>query len=140
MNYIIRKAKIEDLEQLYPLVEEFVSSFMVDRDSLKNSLLSLVGDSDALLLVVEKESELVGYCLGFLHLTFYANGKVAWLEEIMIKSDYHRHGIGKALMEKFEIWAKDSGALLSALATRRASSFYDALGYEESATYYRKIL
>ena len=40
----------------------------------------------------------------------------------------------------FEAWAKNEGAVLAALATRRASSFYTAIGYEESASYFRKLL
>jgi len=81
----------------------------------------------------------VGYSLGFCHDTFYANGKVAWLEEIMVASSHRRDGVGEAMMMHFEAWAKSEGAVLSALATRRVSSFYQALEYEESATYFRKI-
>jgi hypothetical protein len=36
--------------------------------------------------------------------------------------------------------ARASGAAYVALATRRAGAFYDALGYQESATYFKKIL
>jgi len=43
-------------------------------------------------------------------------------------------------MEAFEAWAKQKGAILSALSTRRAAGFYEAIGYEESATYYRRLL
>jgi hypothetical protein len=35
--------------------------------------------------------------------------------------------------------AADGACLLVALATRRAAPFYRALGYEESATYFRKV-
>ena len=45
-----------------------------------------------------------------------------------------------ALMAEFERWATERGAALVALATRRAAPFYLALGYEESATYFRKLL
>ncbi|HEX8005064.1 MAG TPA: GNAT family N-acetyltransferase [Trebonia sp.] len=48
-------------------------------------------------------------------------------------------GIGRALMSAFEQWADTQGCALVALATRRAASFYRALGYEESATYFRKV-
>jgi hypothetical protein len=40
-------------------------------------------------------------------------------------------------MSAFEQWAAAQGC---ALATRRAAPFYRALGYEESATYFRKVL
>jgi hypothetical protein len=43
-------------------------------------------------------------------------------------------------MHVVESGAADRGAKLIALATRRAASFYEAIGYEVSATYYRKLL
>jgi hypothetical protein len=43
-------------------------------------------------------------------------------------------------MSAFEEWASGQGCVLVALATRRAAPFYRALGYEESATYFRKVL
>lgn len=36
--------------------------------------------------------------------------------------------------------AIERGSKLVALATRRASDFYKAVGYDESATYFKKIL
>ena len=43
-------------------------------------------------------------------------------------------------MSAFEQWAAVRDCALIALATRRAAPFYRALGYEESAAYFRKIL
>jgi hypothetical protein len=42
-------------------------------------------------------------------------------------------------MDAFEQWAAGQGCALVALATRRAAPFYRALGYEESAIYFRKL-
>ena len=81
-----------------------------------------------------------GYLLGFRHLTFYANGPVAWVEEIIVRGHDRERGIGRALMSAFEQWAAGQGCALVALATRRAAPFYRALGYEESAAYFRKVL
>lgn len=43
-------------------------------------------------------------------------------------------------MSAFERWAAAEGCALVALATRRAAPFYRAIGYEESAVYFRKLL
>jgi hypothetical protein len=43
-------------------------------------------------------------------------------------------------MSAFQQWAAIRDCALIALATRRAAPFYRALGYEESAVYFRKIL
>ena len=39
-----------------------------------------------------------------------------------------------------ETWVLSRGAALVSLATRRASAFWSAVGYEESAAYLRKLL
>jgi GNAT superfamily N-acetyltransferase len=85
------------------------------------------------------DGELVGYLLGFRHLTFYANGPVGWVEEILVRSGRRESGIGRALMTAFEDWAATGNCALVALATRRAKPFYLAIGYQESATYLRKL-
>jgi len=51
-----------------------------------------------------------------------------------------RQGVGRLLLQDFEQSAAERGAKLVALATRRAALFYQALGYHESATYFRKLL
>jgi GNAT superfamily N-acetyltransferase len=81
-----------------------------------------------------------GYVLGFVHDTFFANGTVAWIEEMFVSDTARRNGIGLALEREIEAWARDRDAKLIALATRKAASFYSAIGYEESAVYYRRIL
>jgi GNAT superfamily N-acetyltransferase len=78
--------------------------------------------------------------LGFDHYTFFANGRVAWVEELMVREPFRRQNIGQCLMQAFEAWAKARGCKLVGLATRRAAAFYQAIGYEESATYFRKLL
>jgi GNAT superfamily N-acetyltransferase len=72
--------------------------------------------------------------------TFYANGPVAWVEEVLVEPQFRTQGAGRALMQTFEDWAVHRGCAVAALATRRAAPFYVALGYEESASYLRKVL
>ena len=66
--------------------------------------------------------------------------KDTWVEEIMVREEFRRNGIGELLMEDFERWAASKNCRLVALATRRAAEFYESLGYAESATYFRKIV
>ena len=101
---------------------------------------ALLADDDACLLLAVDGEERLGYLLGFRHLTFYANGPVAWVEEVFVRGQHRGRGIGRALMSGFERWAATRDCALVALATRRAAPFYRALGYEESAVYFRKVL
>lgn len=136
----IRLAEPRDVDQLCPLVEDFVSTFELDVERFKATYGKLLADDHAVVFVADSNGSIVGYCLGFVHDTFYANGPVGWLEEIMVRSDSRRSGLGERLMGEFDAWARKQGAVLCALATRRASEFYRALGYEESATYFRRLL
>lgn len=100
----------------------------------------MLNDEKAFIFVADNGDKIVGYSLGFIHTTFFANGNVAWLEEIMVDEKFRRAGIGFELVKVFEQKAIDNDCKLIALATRRAADFYSAIGYEESATYFRKLL
>ena len=136
----IRKATTDDADALFGLVEEFATSFVPERAAFEIALADLISSAGVNLSVAEVNGEVVGYCLGFDHHTFYANGRVAWIEEITVKEPMRRRGIGKTLMENFEEWSRNRDNKLVALATRRAAAFYASIGYEESATFFRKLL
>lgn len=136
----IRLALESDLDAVYALVKVFATSFETEREAFNHSYSQLLASANTYLAVAELEGKVVGYVLGFDHYTLYANGRVGWVEEIMVNELYRRQGIGEQLMIKYETWAIERGARLIALATRRADSFYKAIGYEESATYFRKKL
>jgi GNAT superfamily N-acetyltransferase len=139
-NCEIRRATLGDAEALFELVQQFATSFPPRREDFAVSLRRLVADASAWIAVAECDGAVIAYCLGFVHFTFYANGRVAWVEEITVRSESRRKGVGARLMAAFEEWARSRDAKLVALATRRAALFYAALGYEHSATYFRKLL
>jgi GNAT superfamily N-acetyltransferase len=138
---VVRTAEQRDAEQLFEIAHGMATSFAPSYPTFKESVRDLVGQHDARLLVAENGSAgIEGYLLGFVHLTFFADGPVAWVEELAVRPEQRRQGLGRALTAAFEEWALGRGARLVALATRRAGGFYSALGYEESAVYFRKVL
>ena len=58
----------------------------------------------------------------------------------MVREDLRGKGIGKDLMKSVEAWAARRESRLIGLATRRAAPFYTAIGYEESAIFFRKMI
>jgi GNAT superfamily N-acetyltransferase len=140
MRTNIRTAQYADAEAVLALAKPFATSFVVDAQAFHRSFSALLASPQAYLAVAETAQQLVGYVLGFEHYTFFANGRVAWVEEITVSEAVRRQGIGRLLMQEFEAWAVARECKLVALATRRAAAFYQALGYEESAAYFRKLL
>jgi GNAT superfamily N-acetyltransferase len=140
-----RRATPNDSDQVWPLVRDFAASYEPLPGAFEQSFLDLIGRPDTLVLVAEETAEtaetvsrIVGYLLANVHGTFFANGPVAWVEEVMVDKSARGRGVGRDLMEAAEAWARAVPAAYVALASRRAGDFYRALGYEDSATYFRK--
>jgi GNAT superfamily N-acetyltransferase len=136
----IRSATSEDCALVFPLAKEMAMSFKVDQNEFEISFHEILSDNGSICLVAEKDGEVIGYLIGFDHRAFYANGRVSWVEEIFVKEKNRKEGAGKCLMDEFEFWCMERGSKLIGLATRRASGFYEAISYEDSATFYRKLI
>lgn len=136
----MREAVRDDRDGIWPLTRAFATSFVPSRDAFDSSVDRVLADTDALLLVACDHWEVVGYLLAHRHLTLFANGPVGWVEEVMVDEPVRGAGVGRQLMARAEQWARDREAEYLALATRRAGGFYRALGYEDSAVFFRKLL
>jgi len=136
----VRRARADDADDVARLAAALAMSFEFSAASFRENYPVLLAEGGACLLLAVSGSETIGYLLGFRHLTFYANGPVGWVEEVAVRDQDRGQGIGRVLMGAFEQWAAAQGCALVALATRRAAPFYLALGYKESATYFRKEL
>ena len=136
----VRRARAGDADDVARLAAELALSFEFSPASFRENYPALLAEDGACLLLAVDGADSIGYLLGFRHLTFYANGPVGWVEEVVVRDQDRGRGIGRVLMDAFEQWAAAEGCTLIALATRRAAPFYRALGYEESAAYFRKVL
>lgn len=133
----VRAANPADADALWTLVREFATSFVPERAAFDTTLPLLLGRDDVLVLVAEDDG-VVGYLLASEHPTFFANGPVVGVEEVMVAPAHRRSGVGAALMAAAEAWAAERGAGYVSLASRRAGAFYFALGYTDSAVFYKK--
>lgn len=138
-NATIRLAEGKDRAAVFQLARDFATSFEVERPDFDAVFGQIRGEDSIWLGVAESDEVVIGYLLGLDHLTFYANGRIAWIEEVAVHQDWRRRGIGRALTAAFEGWTVKRGSKLVALATRRAAEFYQSMGYEKSATYFRKL-
>lgn len=137
----IRPARLEDRDGVWPLAQAFGTSFTPERAAFDSTWRQLFDVPATLLLVAESDAgTVVAYLLASSHLTFLANGRVAWVEELMVDERLRGSGIGRRLMEHAEQWARTENAEYLSLASRRAGAFYEALDYEDSAVFYKKTL
>ena len=136
----IRPAVSQDRAGIWPLARDFATTFPLREEAFAASFDAIFRHGDALLIVAERGDGIVGYLLAHCHLTFLANGPVGWVDEVMVDESWRRKGLGEALMSAAETWSTEKGAAYIALASRRAKSFYEAIGYVDSATFFRKNL
>ena len=80
----IREATPEDVASVRRLATEFATSFVVDPQRFEATFPTLLRGDDRRVLVAEHHGEVVGYVMVFDHPTFYANGPVGWVEELMV--------------------------------------------------------
>lgn len=137
----VRPAEDNDSSSVKSLARSLATSFSLNDDSFDEIFSRLKHDENARILIsTDEHGTINGYLLGFVHDTFFANGAVAWIEEMFVSETARLNGVGLALERHFEVWARARDAKMIALATRRAASFYSAIGYEESAAYFRRFL
>ena len=138
-DVVIREATRSDSAEIFQLLRVFTASFTPSEDQFEKTLPILLDDPAAFLNVALINQRIIGYCLAFDHHTFYADGRVTWVEEITVAEEHRRKGIATALMKAAEDWAVQRDSRLVALATRRAEDFYKSIGYDKSAIYFRKL-
>jgi GNAT superfamily N-acetyltransferase len=136
----VRSAESSDAGALLPLASSFATSFTVDAERFESQLGAILADPASALSVALYDAEIVGYAAASLHPTLYANGPVGWIEELIVHPAHRRRGVGQLLVSTVERWARSRGAVMTSLATRRAAEFWAAVGYEASATHFRKVL
>jgi GNAT superfamily N-acetyltransferase len=136
----VRRATVADEFALFALASRFPTPTPPSSETFADTLRRKLRDSDAFVAVADVGGSLVGYVAGDAHETFYAGGKVAWVDEILVTEGSCRQGIGRALMAEFEAWAENGRCRLIGLATRGAASFYEELGFEDSAGYFKRYL
>ncbi|MGP9536621.1 GNAT family N-acetyltransferase [Brachybacterium sp. AOP43-C2-M15] len=135
----VRTATIADETGLWPLADALATSYRPTREQFRVTLRSVVDDPHSAILVAVNGDTLVGYVHVLTHRAFHADGAIGWVEELMVRDSERGTGCGRALMDAAEQWARETDDIAyMALATRRAGAFYRSIGYEESATYFKR--
>ena len=70
-------------------------------------------------------------------MTLFANGVVTELMELYVEEEHRGRGIGRELVQQAVARARDRGAVEVTVPTRRACSFYLALGFEFTAEFFK---
>lgn len=136
----IRPAEPGDTEAVFDLLIQFVTSYLPQREAFERHYPSLIASDHSVFLVGAIDDQVVGYALGSIALTLYANGPVLELQELMVAPECRRRGIGGRLVGATLEQALTAGCAEATVPTRRAKDFYVRLGFEETAVYLKRRL
>jgi GNAT superfamily N-acetyltransferase len=140
-HFPVRRARASDLDGFTALARLFPAPTVPDENCIRTCFLAAISDPKAYIAVaVDPDGAIGGYLSGYRHFAFYAGGETAWCDEVLVREDRRRRGAGRQLMRGFELWATQNRCVLVSLATAGAKEFYQALGYAEKASYFKKYL
>lgn len=131
MDFQIRECKIEDVNAIYNLNHnEMGYEYSIDNTKYKLEYL-LKSDKDVIFIATVQN-----IVIGYVHANDYDVIYAPHMKNIMgiaVSGEYKKHGIGKALLEEIEKWAKETGAfgirLVSGSTRTGAHEFYKRCGY-----------
>jgi len=135
----IRPARASDSDAVFSLLNELDVSYLPDRAAFDVTFDAFAaGESNALLLVAEIDGTVHGYALTTISRLLYTNGTSAQLQELVVEGSAQGNGIGSQLVESTERECRARGVRQLTVASRRASGFYERLGYGSTADYLKR--
>ena len=141
----IRQANKNDITQMVPLLDE-VSKLHIEKrpdvfkikshEEIKSNLEEMIQDESNFILIAEDKQVAVGVIICKVREindhTNLKNTKVLWINEICVKQEYRRNGIGRSLIEKAKEIAKANNCLRLELncweLNEGAMKFYEKQG------------
>lgn len=108
---------------------------------MRRFLADLSSSSHSCLFIAERDGETIGFLSGELRQGSLAFKPKTWaaVEDVYVSPDHRSLGVGHALFEACQKWAREKGAdgvsLQVAAGNTRARKFYEELGFREVSVY-----
>ena len=150
-DFIIRPGRREDVEEATRLwmrsAEEHTEHDQIYATApgaervMRRFLADLTASSHTFLFVAESGGQTVGFISGELREGSPSFRQRTWasVDDVFVEPDSRNLGIGRALLQSVDAWAKERGAngisLQVAAANRRGRKFYEELGFREVSVY-----
>lgn len=135
MTVSVRLARTSDAEDIARLTAQL--GYDVDASALRARLSRILGRPDQRFLIAEIERRTVGWLHAAIWDSVEADAFVV-IAGLVVDRSHRRQGIGHALMEQAEDWARERGCsivrLWSSSFRTEAHRFYEQLGYANIKT------
>jgi GNAT superfamily N-acetyltransferase len=138
--FVIREARDQDAEDLARLVAEL--GYDASPEAMRRRLRALTDAGRAATFVADLGGSVSGFVGLRLERSYESDDPHARITGLAVDSDHRGQGIGTALLERAEGWARTHGAslifLTSGLQRVEAHAFYDARGWKHTGYRFAK--
>jgi GNAT superfamily N-acetyltransferase len=136
-NVFVRGAKLEDFNFVFGLLVQLWPDKTLNKYHILKVYEQGLESKNNKFLCAEVRGEVVGFCSFCRMLTFWQEGYIGYIPELIIDENNRGQGVGRALMEAVIEAAKESGCGLIALDSgfhrERAHLFYESMGFKKMA-------
>ena len=133
----IRQAKVDEAPLIVPAYEWLFAPPGYTPEGwnpprAERALKEAIESDDSAVLIAEDVGELIGLCTAYLELNSVRYGQRCWVEDLVVDPARRSQGVGGALLDAGEEWARERGAthfeLDTGLARADAQRFYESRG------------
>ena len=134
--YNVREIRQSDISEVFVLMNEFAEydgsseEFTIDEKQLSQAYFNPGAPVQG--LVIELQGDLVGFANYFLTYSTFQLKHTIWLEDLFIRPNHRRQGLGHLLFEQLKLIAQAKGCNRIEWLVRKDNwigrSFYDRLG------------
>jgi GNAT superfamily N-acetyltransferase len=139
---MLRQLTTADFRDFLQLLGQLWPEKNLDEERIRRVFDVYLNDSNYLLYGYEKGSELVGIITVSIRWAFFYEGKVAIIEDLVVREDIRTRGIGTAIVnemeQKLHSMRVNKIELCSDLHRLQTHRFWKKLGYESLAYQFRK--
>ncbi|WP_027964928.1 GNAT family N-acetyltransferase [Halalkalibacillus halophilus] len=141
---MIREATLEDTVQIASLMKHL--SYPVSEERMKTRLEKILTHKDYQTFVYEQDQQLIGLSGMMKCFRYESDDSYVRVTTMVVDENYRQQGIGTAMIQHIEKWARDQGLAMITLNSgnreerKQAHQFYIQRGFEPKATgFYKKL-
>ena len=127
----VRAARVADVPAMAGLLAELFAvetEFAIDRAKQERALRMIIERPSAVAWVAEAQAQVVGMVTAQTVVSTAEGGESAWVEDVIVRQDWRRRGVGRKLIEQVEAWCRGRGItrmqLLADSTNEEAMAFY----------------
>ena len=145
MEYTVKQASIENIEEIAKLFNEYRMFYKQDSNinGAKDFLFDRFEHFESIIFIAieEKSNEIVGFTQLYPSFSSVAMKRSYILNDLYVKGNCRKNGIGKLLLDKAKSYAIMTNAkgigLSTAIDNEIAQNLYEKNGYKKNEEYYQ---